>query len=153
MEPKVILYIVVGIGYFIYNIYKKVKAPQVENTKSKHAEEPVNYSEDSSQGDQGGYKTIDDIISDLNSHGHVKSKEKQKASTEVQERGQPSANIAREIEREYEDVKSQRKSMSSQVNTAKKSKPSKRVVSKKKKVKFDLRKAVLYRSVLERPKF
>jgi len=152
MEPKVILYIVVAIGYGIYKIYKRVKTPQVEKkTYQPQSESKLDYVEEPSQESQSGYKTIDDIINDLNSHGKVKPQ--QKATPATQKRAQTSKDIAQEIEQEYNEVKSQQKSVSSHLNTSKKLVPSKRVISKKKEVKFDIRKAVLYRAVLERPKF
>lgn len=153
MEPKVIMYIVIGVGYFIYNIYKKINAPQVESKTDEYEEDGGFESEAQPQSTGGSsYKTIDDIISDLNNHGHIQSKkEPVHAVKEVVEN--PERTLS-ELRQEKEEVeRKQREVILNNASVFNTSHPENGKKSKKRKVKFDLRKAVLYRAVLERPKY
>jgi hypothetical protein len=155
MEFKVILYIVIGVGYFIYNIYKKVNAPQ-KKSKSVEYEQEEYHPEPANTG--GGYKTIDDIINDLNAKGNASSKITGSNERVINEGVDNPERTLREIREEKEEieriqkVEEQRQREMSASFIASEARKAKRAKTQKK-VKFDLRKAVLYRAVLERPKF
>ena len=148
MEFKVIMYIVLGVGYFIFNIYKKSKAPQPENEPNDYLEEDDVYEAEPSGG--GSYKTIDDIINNINGSGGTKSK-KEPVSRVINEGVDNPERTLRELREEKEEVERVQYEAQLKKTNAYGTVPSTK--SKKRKSKFDLRKAVLYRAVMERPKF
>lgn len=163
-DIKTVMYVVFGVGYFIYNIYKKVKTPASESNprqvdrshEEEYEEDPVVEKESAS----GGYKTIDDIINDLNKQGHITEQKREvHVVNEGVENTEPIAQEFKEEAAEFnpefkQELKEEfeRKTLKKDFFPAKKSSlKGKRKVRKK--VKFDLRKAVLYRAVMERPKY
>ena len=155
MEFKVVMYVVIGVGYFLYNLYKKTKSPPVKKSEVDYSEDEL---EDMDPGDrsvegirQQSYQTIDDIVMDLSQQGHVRSAEKQQ---EVFKGDNKEADDA--FKTQNESGASSNISVKSTDDTQVKSsvqdngyKPR----TRRKRVSFDLRKAVLYRAVMERPKY
>lgn len=155
MSVKIIIYIVVGIGYFVYNIYKKTNAakPAVQPDDYLDEEEEVYEPETSSAS--GSYKTIEDIINDLNDKGQAKVQpvveravnegvdNPERTLKEVREEREEVERIQREFElRRKAALKKVQGKVHGKVRD-----------SRRRKSTFNLRKAVLYRAVMERPKF
>ena len=155
MEFKVVMYVVIGVGYFLYNLYKKTKSPPVKKSEVDDSEDEL---EDVDPGDrsvegirQQSYQTIDDIVRDLRQQGHVRSSENQQ-------------EVFKSDNKEADDTFDTQNESGAPSNTSVKStdeipvKPSVqdsgyKPRTRKKRVRFDLRKAVLYRAVMERPKY
>jgi hypothetical protein len=155
MELKFIIYIVLGVGYFIYNIYKKVNGPtseqQIEDSREEQLTEEY---EQAPTQEKSSYKSIDDIINDLHDQGYAKSKHQQPPVRVINEGvDNPERSLA-ELREEREEVERQKELSASKLSSktgAAGILPG--IKSKKRKVKFDLRKAVLYQAVMDRPKF
>ncbi len=155
MEFKVVMYVVIGVGYFLYNLYKKTKSPPVKKSEVDYSEDEL---EDMDPGDrsvegirQQSYQTIDDIVMDLSQQGHVRSAEKQQ-------------EVFKSDNKEADDTFDTQDESGASSNISVKSTDDTQVKysvqdngykprTRRKRVSFDLRKAVLYRAVMERPKY
>jgi hypothetical protein len=166
---KVIIYLIIGVGYLIFNFYKKLNVPK-EPTKTPPPR-PQGQQQPRNTPQQEQQKSIEDILKELTREDDdVFTKPEEKPITQEEFIDTPPPRYE-SVERGYEDIERKNRIEEQEALLRKAEKAEKKAqkksqyeigqisdfrydeeVKKKKKLQFNLKEAVKQRAILDRPK-